>query len=123
MKVSGWLILIIAGLVALMFVLVAHFAHAQDGHTHEGALGKYYSTWMMPDNPAVSCCSNQDCSPAASKFENGKWYAERDGIWHAIPENKIERERDSPDGRSHLCGRIGYSGQFTPFCFVRGNGA
>ena len=30
----------------------------QDMALHE----KFYSTWRMPDNPALSCCNNADCS-------------------------------------------------------------
>lgn len=98
-------------------------ANAEERHTHEGALGKFYSTWTMPDAPDVSCCHDKDCSPAASRFVNNHWEAERGGRWYPIPPNKIEQKRDSPDGRSHLCGRPGYSGEFTVFCFARGNGA
>lgn len=92
----------------------------QDQAIHE----RFYSTWFMPDAPNVSCCHNQDCSPAASKFENGHWSARRtdDADWIDIPASKIEQNRDSPDGRSHLCGR-GSLSAFTVFCFVRGGGA
>jgi hypothetical protein len=63
---------------------------------------------MMPDNRRVPCCDNQDCSPAESKIENGNWVARKvgdDGNWTVIPPEKIEHDRVSPDGRSHLCSR------------------
>lgn len=124
MKATGWLIWMVVCIVALMFLWAAHFARAQNGHTHEGAVGRFYQSWVMPDAPKVSCCHDQDCSPAASKFEDGKWYAMRGDEWVVIPDSKIERERDSPDGRSHLCGRPSLSGNgFSVFCFVRGGGA
>jgi hypothetical protein len=110
-------------LVLALFLMCVTQAWGQEraGHTHEGALGKFYQTWMMPDAPKVSCCSDQDCSPAASRFVNDKWEAQVDDQWVQVPESKIEQERDSPDGRSHICGRKGWNG-FTVFCFVRGNG-
>ena len=76
----------------------------QDQTIHE----RFYSTWMMPDNRRVPCCNNQDCSPAESKIENGSWVARKvgdHGKWTVIPPVKIEHDRVSPDGRSHLCSR------------------
>lgn len=112
---------IIGLLLALWLGLNCGAAFSEEHHPqdiHE----RFYSTWKMPDAPNVSCCHNEDCSPAASKFEGGRWFAMRDGEWIRIPEAKIERERDSPDGRSHLCGRRS-PGLFTVFCFIRGGGA
>lgn len=121
----GGRLLQVAWLIAcgMWFVWWVGVARAEEGHTHEGVLGRFYSTWMMPDAPKVSCCSDQDCSPAASRFVNNRWEAQRNGLWYSVPPNKVEQNRDSPDGRSHLCGRPGYSGEFTVFCFVRGQGA
>jgi hypothetical protein len=78
-----------------------HHHPPQDAQLHE----KFYSTWMRPDNPQISCCHREDCYPAEAKHENGTWYAKRreDGKWLSIPEEKIERKKDMPDQRSHLC--------------------
>jgi len=59
----------------------------------------------MPDNPAFSCCNNADCYPTEIKSVDGKIYAKRreDGKYILIPSQKIERNRDNPDGRNHLC--------------------
>lgn len=110
--------------VALMFWLglncgavIAQEHHPRDIHE------KFYSTWMMPDAPQTSCCNNNDCSPAASKYENGRWYAMRAEEWIPVPTQKIEHKRDTPDGRSHLCGRGSSVGSFMVFCFIRGAGA
>lgn len=119
-KSPWWLALIAAGLVVLMWALSTHFARAQ--HTHEGAVGRFYQSWMMPDSPRTSCCHDQDCAPAASRFINNRWEAEHNGVWVPIPPNKVEQNRDSPDGRSHLCGRELIIGEFTVFCFIRGGG-
>jgi hypothetical protein len=104
-----------------------HHGHPpQDIAIHE----KFYSTWTMPSNRAVSCCHSEDCSPAESKFENGHWLArkvsEPDSEFTQVPEERIEKERDSPDGRSHLCGRrYGFNGgnNLTVFCFAPGSGS
>lgn len=121
---SFWLAVAVISMAALWFFLAAlRPAHGQQsGHTHEGELGKFYSTWMMPDAPRTSCCSNLDCAPAASRFINGHWEAEFEGEWTPIPPQKIEQNRDSPDGRSHVCGRKNFNGTII-FCFIRGGGA
>jgi hypothetical protein len=70
-----------------------------------GAAREVYSTWHMPDNPTLSCCNNSDCYPAEIQYVDGKIYARRreDGKHILIPPQKIERNRDNPDGRNHLC--------------------
>ncbi len=117
--------LIIGRTLITAFVLFAFWngsAHPQE-HSHPpqdvSLHEKFYSTWQMPDNRAISCCHNEDCSPAESKMENGQWFARKVGRedWLTVPPQKIERERDSPDGRSHLCSR----GQ-TVYCFEPGMG-
>lgn len=117
---------ILFGILAAMFVGNAraqeHHGHPpQDMEIHR----QFYSTWFMPDNPSASCCNEQDCSPAESKFENGRWMARKvgeTGAFTPIPPQKIERNRDSPDGRSHLCGR-GLLGGFYVFCYINGAGS
>jgi hypothetical protein len=74
---------------------------SQDQPLHE----KFYSNWHMPDNPSLSCCSNADCYPTDIKYVDGKLYAKRreDGKYIFVPPQKVERNRDNPDGRNHLC--------------------
>jgi hypothetical protein len=74
---------------------------AQDQQLHE----KFYSKWHMPDNPAVSCCNEADCYPTEIKYIRGEIYAKRreDGKYIPIPPQKVERNRDNPDGLNHLC--------------------
>ena len=73
----------------------------QDMALHE----KFYSTWHMPDNPSLSCCNNADCYPTDIKYVDGHIYAKRreDGKYILIPPQKVEHNRDNPDGRNHLC--------------------
>src|SRR5579863_4588624 len=73
---------------------------AQDMALHE----KFYSSWHMPDRPAVSCCNNADCYPTEIKFVGGSIYAKRreDGKFILVPPEKVEHNRDNPDGRNHL---------------------
>src|SRR5262245_10003862 len=83
-----------------------HTAH--DLQMHE----RLYSNWTMPDNPGVSCCNVQDCAPVEQiRVRNGKLEALRshDQKWLIIPPGKVEQDRDSPDGRSHMCSRFGSS--------------
>lgn len=89
---------------------------------------QFYSSWTMPDNRAVSCCHDEDCKPAEAYMKNGQWYARQDGDngdFTPIEPKKVEQDRDSPDGRSHLCGRrYGFSGNnFSVFCFLPASGS
>jgi hypothetical protein len=73
----------------------------QDQALHE----RFHSKWHMPDNPSVSCCNNAECHPTEIKYVDGDIYAKRseDGKYIPIPHQKVERNRDNPDGRNHLC--------------------
>lgn len=87
---------------------------------HAGLHDEFYKGWMRPDNPRMSCCNVQDCAPVEHvERRNGQWWMQRttDGEWLEIPDQKIERNRDTPDGRSHMCS----SGSLV-FCAVIGTG-
>lgn len=88
---------------------------------HAALHDEFYEGWMRPDLPTASCCNKQDCAPVAAVRHNtaGKLEAlrEKDGVWVEIPPEKIEWNRDSPDGRSHMCS----DGPFI-YCFVYGTG-
>jgi hypothetical protein len=94
-------------------------AELHRGHTHAGAVGKFYQDWMRPDNRNISCCHDKDCAPAQSKLVNGKWQARNSDSedWVDIPVNRIETDRDSPDGQSHLC-KSGTKGGINVYCFL-----
>jgi hypothetical protein len=92
---------------------------------HDMALHeKFYSTWRMPDNPALSCCNNADCYPTDIRSVDGRIYARRreDGKYILIPPQKVEHSRDNPDGRNHLCAPPpGLSNSSdTVYCFALG---
>jgi|SRR5882724_11187716 len=108
------------------------YAHANEYNHHplqnQAIHEQFYSTWKMPDDRRISCCQNRDCSPAMTYWKNGHWMArkveEPDKNFVPIPDQKIEQERDTPDGRSHLCGSRAFpSGDFTVYCFIVGNGS
>jgi hypothetical protein len=93
---------------------------AQDQRLHE----RFYSTWHMPDNPSLSCCNDADCYPTDIKYMNGRIYAKRreDGKYILVPPEKVERNRDNPDGRNHLCAPPPDASHAsdTVFCFALG---
>ena len=94
----------------------------QDMPLHE----KFYSTWYMPDQPTRSCCNKADCYPTEITYRDGVIFARRreDGKWLRIPAAKVERNRDNPDGRNHLCApppNTSYPPE-TVFCFALGGG-
>jgi hypothetical protein len=124
----SWLCGLMATLAAAQEALLPNGAGAhadrhhppQDQALHE----KFYSTWHMPDNPAVSCCNNADCYPTDVRFIDGRIYARRreDGKYILIPQQKVEHNRDNPDGRNHLCAPPPsfYSPSDTVYCFALG---
>ena len=112
-----------AGLVFIASTATAqHYHPPQDEALHE----KFYSTWYMPDNPAKSCCNKADCYPTEIKYVGSFIYARRreDGKYILIPPWKVERNRDNPDGRNHLCAPPpnAYHRDDTVFCFSLGGG-
>lgn len=103
---------------------VQHRHHPpQDMPLHE----KFYSNWYMPDQPGKLCCNKVDCYPTEAKFERNKWWAKRreDGKWLAIPYEKVERNREMPDPRAHLCAPPPTATHYPPdtvFCFGAAGG-
>ena len=120
-------VLIAAGmtLAALAFAspsLAEHYHPPQDEDIHE----KFYSTWRVPDRPWASCCNNGDCYPTEVRIVGGDIFAKRreDGKFIAVPAAKVERNRDNPDGRNHICApppNTAYQPD-TVFCFTLGTG-
>jgi hypothetical protein len=107
------------------FFACLSLAHAQE-HQHPtetftGAVGQFYETWTRPDLPNVSCCSRVDCAPVrtARQGADGRWQAQRDsdGVWLDVPPERVEQNRDSPDGRSHMCSMAS-----NVLCFIPGGG-
>lgn len=118
---------LILSLVAWLIWALAS-AFAQD-HRHHPAADmplheKFYQNWMMPNDPSRSCCNKADCYPTEIQMRHGEVYARRreDGKWLHIPASKIERHRDNPDGRNHLCAPPPSAGPDTVFCFALGGG-
>lgn len=99
----------LSGLIAATLLCVPAQAMAEeDIHHHEGQsaeVDRFYSTWMKPENRNVSCCNKLDCYATEVKNVGGTWFARQreTGKFVAVPANKIEQERDSPDGRNHVC--------------------
>lgn len=112
--------------IILMAMCLTKTALAQAHHhppQHAELHHKFYHSWQRPDNRNVSCCNLQDCAPAEAKMIAGKWWAKReaDGKWVLVPDDRVENERTSPDGRSHLCVQPPHIGDGV-FCFVAGAG-
>lgn len=97
----------------------AHDHPPQDAEIHQ----KFYRTWMMPDAPQSSCCDDRDCYPTEARKVGNRWEAKRreDGQWLVVPPEKIEQNRDNPDGRNHLCAPPPAYGDRV-YCFIVGSG-
>ena len=75
-----------------------------------------YTDWRKPDNPSVSCCSNNDCRPTRAYMgDDGLWRAWDGAKWLTVPKEVVLPTDYGQDGRSHLC----ESGSFI-FCFTPG---
>jgi hypothetical protein len=116
----------------VLLALLSSAAAAQERHAghpprDQAIHEKFYATWFMPDQPHKSCCNKADCYPTEVKIENGQVFAQRreDGKFIPIPANKVERNRDNPDGRNHVCMPPPTAKSYPPdtvFCFSLGSG-
>jgi hypothetical protein len=136
---AGWLILIVTGLVALMFLVPALWsaALARDNGQWQGsdpAIREWYRSLMQPDVPSVSCCGEADaywCDDI--HVRDGKAYCRitddrpdgplgrphrEIGEEYEIPPNKLKHDRGNPTGHSIIfLSTAGYT-----WCFVQGGG-
>jgi len=116
--IAFWLIVLV---VLLIYPLTSHAQeHKHPDQTIRGATALFYETWMRPDMPNSSCCNRADCDVAVEvKRLGGVLWARKKsgGPMVSIPTEKIEVNRDSPDGQSHLCAVGG-----TALCFIAGTG-
>jgi len=111
-------------LAAFAALATIPLAHAQE-HIHPtgpitGPAAKFYETWKQPDNPAASCCNKIDCYATEARLRGGQWYARQreTGEFIPVPPNKVELDRDSPDGLSHVCANP----MGVVYCFKAGGG-
>jgi hypothetical protein len=117
-------------IVAVVIIVVTLFltgsaTNSQSNHHHptgaiSGATGRFYDTWKMPHNRSASCCSNKDCYAVEAHRREGVWFFKHreTGRMLSVPESRIERERDNPDGLNHVCANP----QGMVYCFIEGGG-
>lgn len=118
LRLAAWTLLIVSSV--LYVAAMAARGQEMHQHSHDGAAGRFYADWMMPDQPSTSCCNQQDCYPTEAQYRNGQWFAmqRETGQWVAVPPGKVETNRDNPDGRNHVC----MSSAGTVYCFIAGGG-
>ena len=99
-------------------------SHAQE-HRHPtetitGATGRFYESWRMPHNRTASCCSRADCYAVEAHMRAGVWFFKHreTGRMLPVPADRVEQERDNPDGQNHACA----SPQGMVYCFIAGGG-
>jgi hypothetical protein len=91
------------------------------GHTHAGAVGHFYQTWLSPEDRKSTgerlkgCCNNVDCASIiatrrANRRDGILWEVQsglEPGVWYLVPnwiwEDGQGDPRESPDGRGHVC--------------------
>ena len=120
-------------IVFLVLIALVAPAKAQEHRAHPVAdlplHEKFYSSWYMPDQPTKSCCNKADCYPTEVRVQGDMIFARRreDGKWLLVPSHKVERHRDNPDGRNHICAPpppppTASQAQDTVYCFALGGG-
>lgn len=113
------------GIALGMFVIAPRHAHAGHPMQDMAIHNQFYKTWMMPDQPTVSCCGDNDCYPTEAHIDRatGHWVfkSRDDGQWYPVPDAKVEMNRDNPDGRNHVCHRPGDA--TIVYCFIAGAGS
>lgn len=115
---------LVIAVALVVFLTVRAFAQEHQHPPEDAGIHtKFYNTWMMPDQPTVSCCHDRDCYPTEARKIGNRWEARRreDGQWLVVPPEKIEQNRDNPDGRNHLCAPPPAYGAKV-YCFIVGGG-
>jgi hypothetical protein len=95
------IVYLVLAAVALAFSIVMLAAYFQLSQAHEhnhppadaAIHEKFYSTWMMPDDPKRSCCNRQDCYPTEARYRHWFWEAEGEGGREAA---KMRNRREPP---------------------------
>src|ERR1700712_3250981 len=89
----GWLILIVAALVALMFLLTIHFAHARDDGRYAGSpLKEWFDGLRSGKGP---CCSDADGSAVSDvdwESRGGHYRVRIEGEWFEVPDEAVITE-------------------------------
>lgn len=131
-KTTGFIILIIACIVGLMFALSALFGKAQ-AHDHDHPEhNEWMAGLMQPDNPSASCCGVADAywcddyyardGKAFCKITDDRVVPRRPpvpvGTEIEIPNWKLKFDRGNPTGHSIVF----LSSGGAVFCFVQAGG-
>jgi hypothetical protein len=126
-----WLIVAIASMIAA-WAFLASFrpARAHDHPEHD----RWYQTLMMPDNPSVRCCGQDDEYRCDAFVRNGEtWCRVTDqrvipnrpavavGTEIFIPPHKYKFDQGNPTGHTLVFGRP-QGEDFYVYCFVQGTG-
>jgi hypothetical protein len=129
-RAARWIMIGALVFVALMFAVVAAFAH---DHNHP-ELDAWYAGLMQPDNPTASCCGKSDaywCDDYYAK--DGKSYCritdDRDdaplerphipiGTEFEIPPYKLKWDKSNPTGHAVIF--VNTSGHV--WCYVQAGG-
>jgi len=85
---------------------------------HHSKLHHWYQRLMRPDQPKMSCCSSNDCSPTKAEKRGDQWWAMKAGRWIPIPESKMNAE-ESIDTTAHICWFPHTHADDSVLCFVK----
>jgi hypothetical protein len=130
---NPWLAFALFFMIALIVVLYSipiARAHDHDHPEHD----RWYQTLMMPDNPSVRCCGQDDEYRCDAFVRNGEtWCRVTDrrvipgrpavavGTEIFIPPHKYKYDQGNPTGHTLVFGRP-QGDDFYVYCFVQGTG-
>jgi hypothetical protein len=139
-QVSGedrmmWALLRIVGVGVAVLLVLAMIAGRALAHDHDRPeLDHWYQTLMMPDNPAIRCCGENDEYRCEAFVRNGEtWCRVVDdrvvpnrpvvavGTEIFIPPHKYKFDQGNPTGHTVVFGKP-HGDDFFVYCFVQGTG-
>jgi len=93
-RARGFLILVVACLVLLVAMVLAHHANARDldGRYAASPLKQWFDTLRSGKGP---CCSDADGSAVSDvdwESKNGRYRVRIDGEWHDVPDDAVITE-------------------------------
>lgn len=97
----------IIGAVILLILLFGDAVFAQ-------SRSEWFKSLKQPGSTA-SCCDISDCKRTKANWEKGQWWADVQGEWTPIPNEKVLKDTPSIDGDAYVCS--GYARRI--YCFIK----
>jgi hypothetical protein len=98
----------------VMAALALRAAHAAPPPDPDPKLAPWYNSLRAPWTNAL-CCSIADCRPVLSRMVDGHYEAFIEGVWRAVPDDRVLTRSDNPTGHAVVC----WTKRAGVMCFVK----